>query len=373
MIRTWWIYTYFDTMPKGATYVLKSDECDALNVPPDPRVYWWMEHGHKVWVTKTIVGENNLFVVWANPKFVWESLRACEDAGIKGVIALVTDIWKLGRPGKMVANLNLEAFAYYGGKSEVGEYDPTPWVDSLEETFGPGTGEDMLRALRLQSHILMDMSRLVGQPWEGFTMWNHHHFFFQHESRHFSLGDVYCVPQPLWRQNMLSLLDVIGVARMYQPDPELIKDYAERMGAVDPLQFMKEKVEEAKEALDIAQGLEDRLKADAMDEYQLLLKHMRGTVFFGEYWLNLLTAKVIFEVVDIGYHTFSGVDRGRYAQQAIGYFEDALKSLRKLDELLPLRDPSGSSFWYVEKREEEFTLLKERLNQYITRQVETGG
>jgi hypothetical protein len=33
-------------MPKGVTYVLKSDECDAVNVPPDPRVSWWMNHGH---------------------------------------------------------------------------------------------------------------------------------------------------------------------------------------------------------------------------------------------------------------------------------------------------------------------------------------
>lgn len=165
---------------------------------------------------------------------------------------------------------------------------------------------------------------------------------------------------------MLSLLDVMGVARMYQPDPELIKDYAERMGTVDPLQYMKERVGEAKEALDIAQRLEDRLKADAMDEYQLLLKHMRATVLFGEHWLNLLTAKVIFEVVDVGYHTFSGLDRGRYAQQAIQYFEDALAWLRKLDELLPLREPSGRSFWHIAKREEEFAQLKERLNKCIT-------
>lgn len=127
----------------------------------------------------------------------------------------------------MVANLNLEAFAQYGGTSEVGDYDPTPWVDALEEAFGLGTGEELLRALQLQSHVLMDISRLVGMPWEGFTMWNHHHFFFQQEARHFCLGDVYCTPQPLWRKNMLSLLDVIGVARMYQPDPELIRKYAE--------------------------------------------------------------------------------------------------------------------------------------------------
>lgn len=39
--------------------------------------------------------------------------------------------------------------------------------------------------------------------------------------------------------------------------------------------------------------------------------------------------------------------------------------MRKLDELLPLRDPYGNSFWYVEKREEGFAELKERLREYV--------
>jgi hypothetical protein len=364
LIRTWWIYTYFDTMPKGVTYVLKSDECDAVNVPPDPRVSWWMEHGHEVWVTKAIIGENNLFMVWANPTFIWESLKFCEEAGIQGVIGLVTDIWKLGRPGKVVAHLNLEAFTYYTKRSGREAYDPQPWVDVLEETFGPGTGEDTLKALTLQSHVLMNVSRVIGMPWEGYTMWNHHDFFFHPATRHYSLGDVYCTPQPLWRKNILSLLDVFGIARMYQPDPDLIRDYAERTGMVDPLQYMKGMVEEAKEALRIVENLRDRVKSGGMDEYSIILQHIRATVFFGESWLHLLTAKVIFEAVDTGYHTFAGMDRGRYARQAITHFERALESLRRLDELLPLRDPSGNSFWRLKERERECVQLQERLKEY---------
>jgi len=159
--------------PKGVPYVVKYSVFDVIDSPHDPAIEPWIDAGHRVWLSKEIKGgENGGPIAWFSPKLFRDVAANSRKLGVEGLISIDnSDGGFMGMRYK-VQQIPLEMFVHYakGGKAREKE-----WVDELKPCFGNHSGK-VFRAVKRYSKVVLNVSKLVYSPTEGFGWKAAYHF-----------------------------------------------------------------------------------------------------------------------------------------------------------------------------------------------------
>ncbi len=391
LIRTWYIMDLFADFPKGATMVSKHGLFDVCVPEPEEEVHEWVKAGHDVWLSKVAVGENNSFFIWANPKHFWDVARCSRGSNVRGFICIFTiHHWGLFSESR-IQQLNQMALAEYSDLvSDQLPYDPAPWEEYLSTIAGDGVGKSFLEALELHSSLLLDLGRVVGASYEGFQPnWFYPASDLIVRPRTWwpgDLGTFHGAPPAPWRADLLSFPDimrfidencsrVIDVAKMKPVTVDTLRELASSSGKTLCFDLLTEDLGKARKALDISRAIGGRVCSDLRSEFHLWQTHVEATIAFGEYWLNLLLAKMYYDSAFNLRKNMHWKEFPLAASQAIQTIGAATAALRLFDGLMQETTPSKSLStrkgmdWLVNIRLRELSLMEEEMRTLF----DTGG
>jgi len=225
-----------EAFPKGVPCVIKYSVFDVIDAPPDPAIQPWIDAGHRVWLSKEIKGgENAGPIAWFDPGFFRDVAANSRKLGAEGLISIDnSDGGFLGMRHK-VQQILLEMFVHYGKGGRAGE---EKWVGELEPWFGTHS-EKVFSAVKAYSKAILNLSKLVYSPTEGFGWLADYHF--RGPGRWpgtLGLKDRHGLHPPEWvraRDKLGSIADVVEYLRDNPWEEGVFERVSE--GRVDPVKF----------------------------------------------------------------------------------------------------------------------------------------
>lgn len=361
MMRNWWMHRCHKWVAQDIEhrvspkvhYVMKFSHTDSVTRRPDVEVADWVEAGRAMSTNVYYPGENARFFLWADPRFVYETVKTSKEIGAVGMTL------SRGGPSTGIGSVNDRAFvAYATGQLPLDDFQRSRWEDYLGELLGTD-GEAVLRAVELYAEAIRSISRIVGHPCEGFDM--RHTHFLPPQRWMSTLGFENANPPAQWREGICPFLEVLEALR--QPGARWRDDIdvSVARGRISPIVFMGRRARNAEKAVQILAGLQ----AADKEELALLRDNAGAVALYTRYWERLLKARLMYEAVMTG---MEGADLPKLGERCLDEFTECVAMLQRVAGLAPTGGPAAE----LALRRAELDTMGDRLLE-LARFYASGG
>jgi hypothetical protein len=307
-------------LPKGPIYVTKYSVFDMIDTGVDPLAKAFVDAGHETWLMKEYVGSENAGpVVMTVPRAFDQIARHCRDFGAKVVMGVDNGEHGFTYKSRRVQYLPELLWANSFGRKRRGDSEQLA-TQYYTRLFGP-VGSQVLRAVERYSELPYQIARLMWEHTEGFT-WKFPIPFSQ-------IGDA-SLTSPEWaRREIRPFAQYIDYLKTHAWD----ETFRARItgDGVDPLAFLEQLTESAKEGWDELVRLAPQIPHGAKDDAGLLVSSAELTYLtgkrFGHFWRARLYAA----------GAASGADasvRQDLAKRAVAEFAQGIEATQQLQPIL---------------------------------------
>ena len=331
MIRCWHgggDKEYAKAMPKGLTYLIKYSGFNSIDCGPDPVYRFWKNEGHRLWAVHEVSGaESGGPFTWINPEWVYKvSERAKKKMAIEGEVAFHNEY--LGRVGHTYPGMtiNMEsALRAFNGE----EYDNKLWEKRCIERLGPN-GAIYFKAGKLYSQIALNIDKVVSGPTDGVAFCVNYYFTGPPDHPLVIGGLPGTEPHPWIRDN-------VAVLRQYEEylkDNPWCKDIlskAIKPGQIDPVSFLKDKWEKAKEGLSLIEKIKISPEDPTYTTHQVMLLSARWAVEVAKFWFSIVWAKIIYYGVKSPVTPFS--QKPKLAKECLKNLDEVVNAVWEMNAL----------------------------------------
>jgi hypothetical protein len=351
MMRNWWMHRchrwYENPMEHLVSpdihYVMKFSHTDAVTMAPDAELAEWVGAGLSMSSNVYFPGENARFFIWADPRFVQATMRSSLEIGMEGMT--------LSRSGPSfgVGAINDRAFAAYATGELPLDYPPVfPWARYVGRLLGTD-GTRALYAMECYAEAVRSLSRVVGEPCEGFDMQHTH--FLPPQKWMSTLGCPNAVPPEEWREGIEPFQAALDELHGPYASWERLAQRLEGTGG-HAVSFVRNMAVSAEAAADIF----DELDAEDAEQMSLLRDNARAAAIYLRYWEKLLWARLKYEAILQGVPDANLATLGR---ECVGEFESCIAMLEQVAELLGTTGPRAE----LAIRRSELPQLREQVER----------
>ena len=349
MMRNWWMHRchrwYPDQMEHLVSpdihYVMKFSHTDSVTRTPDAELAEWTASGLSMSSNVYFPGENARFFVWADPRFVQATVMSSLDIGMKGMT--------LSRSGPSVGvgAINDRAFAACAsGELPLDRFALKRWQRYVGRLLGTN-GPRALYAMERYAEAVRSLSRVVGEPCEGFDMQYTH--FLPPRKWMSTLGCPNAVPPEEWREGIEPLQAMLDELHGSHPSWERLAGRLEE-GGDHAISYVRNRAIMAEGGADTL----DELEAEDADEMGLLRDNARAAAVYLRYWEKLLWARLKYEAILQG---VPDADLASLGRECVGEFEACIGMLEEVAELLGTTGPRAE----LAIRKAELPVLREQV------------